>query len=106
MYEAFFRLRERPFELTANPQFLYLTPQHQEALSNLQYGLASAKAATLLTGEAGTGKTTLLKAALESEPCRHVRRISINNPALTRTEFFQLIARSLDLSGEAALSKS
>ncbi len=56
-----------PFELTPNPKYLFLTPRHREALSNLQYGLSSAKAVTVLIGEAGTGKTTLLRAALESD---------------------------------------
>ena len=67
MYLRFFGLRELPFELTPNPKFLFLTPQHREALSNLQYGLFSAKSMTVLIGEAGTGKTTLIRAALESE---------------------------------------
>ena len=71
MYQRFYGLRELPFELTPNPRFLFLPPRHREALSNLQYGLSSAKAITVLIGEAGTGKTTLLRAALESEPCRH-----------------------------------
>jgi general secretion pathway protein A len=106
MYQAFYGLRELPFELTANPKYLYLTPPHREALSNLQYGLSAAKAVTALIGEAGTGKTTLLKAALASDRCRHVRCVSVNNPALTRGEFIEVIARSLGLSAEAARSKA
>jgi general secretion pathway protein A len=106
MYQEFYGLREKPFELTANPKYLYLTPSHREALSNLQYGLSAAKAVTVLIGEAGTGKTTLLKAALASERCRQVRCITINNPALTRGEFIQVLARNLDLSPEAAGSKA
>jgi type II secretory pathway predicted ATPase ExeA len=61
---------------------------------------------TVLIGEAGTGKTTLLKAALASDRCRQVRCVSINNPALTRGEFIQMLARNLDLSAEAARSKT
>jgi len=106
MYREFYGLRERPFELTSNPKYLCLTNQHQEALSNLQYGLSSAKAATVLTGEAGTGKTTLIQAALASERCRHVRSVWVNNPALTRHEFLELLARSLELSATAARSKT
>jgi general secretion pathway protein A len=106
MYQLFFGLRELPFELTANPKYLYMTPRHQEALSNLQYGLSSAKAVTLLIGEAGTGKTTLLNTALQSEPCRHVRCVYLNNPALTRSEFVEILARSFNLSSEAARSKA
>jgi general secretion pathway protein A len=106
MYQDFCRLRELPFELTANPKYLYLTPRHREALSNLQYGLSAAKAVTLLIGEAGTGKTTVLKAALASDRCRHVRSICLNNSALTRGEFIETIARRLGLSDQAARSKA
>jgi general secretion pathway protein A len=106
MYQAFYGLRELPFELTPNPKYLYMTPRHQEALSNLQYGLSSAKAVTLLIGEAGTGKTTLLNTALESEPCKHVRCVYLNNPALTRGEFVEILARNFGLSTEAQHSKA
>ena len=106
MYQRFYGLREPPFELTSNPRFLYLTARHREALSNLQYGLSSARAVTLLVGEAGTGKTTLLKAALESERCRHVGAIYLNNPALTRGEFVRMLADRFALGPEAAQSKA
>jgi general secretion pathway protein A len=106
MYREYYGLSERPFELTANPNYLYLTPVHREALSNLQYGLAAAKAVTLLIGEAGTGKTTLLNAALVSDRCRHVRGVQLNNPSLTRSEFIELVARRLNLSATAATSKA
>ena len=52
----------------------------------------SAKSLTVLIGEAGTGKTTLLRAALESERCKHVRCVYLNNPALTRSEFVRMLA--------------
>jgi general secretion pathway protein A len=106
MYEEFYGLRELPFELSANPRFLYLTPRHREALSNLQYGLSAAKSITLLTGEAGMGKTTLLKAALGSDRCRNVRAVCVNNPTLTRSEFLETLARSFGLSLVARQSKS
>jgi general secretion pathway protein A len=106
MYQRYYGLRELPFELTSDPKYLFFTSQHREALSNLQYGLSSAKAVTVLIGEAGTGKTTLLRAALESELCRHVRCVYLNNPALTRDEFVEVLARRFDLSDEAARSKA
>ena len=106
MYQEFFGLRELPFELTPNPRFLFLTTQHREALSNLQYGLATNKAATVLIGEAGTGKTTLLRTALESEMCKRVRCVYINNPALTRSEFLETLAHGFDLGRDAAASKA
>src|SRR5262245_16619831 len=106
MYQRFYGLRELPFELTSNPKYLYLTPRHREALSNLEYGLFAAKSLTLLTGEAGTGKTTLLRAALESERCAGVRCVYLNNPALTRTEFVATLASKFSLSEEASHSKA
>jgi general secretion pathway protein A len=106
MYQDYYGLRELPFELTPNPKYLYLTPRHLEALSNLQYGLSAAKAVTVLIGEAGTGKTTLLRAALGSERCRNVRCVYLSNPVLTRGEFLVTIARALGLSADAAQSKA
>lgn len=106
MYLSFFGLREKPFELTANPRYLFLTGQHREALSNLEYGLSSAKAITVLIGEAGTGKTTLLRAALESERCRNVRAVFIHNPTLSRNEFVEILARELHLGARAGESKA
>ncbi len=105
MYQEFYGLNELPFELTPNPRFLFLTPRHSEALSNLQYGLSAPKPITLLVGEAGTGKTTLLRAALESERCLGVRCVFLSNPVLTRAEFVTLIARQFGLGPEAAASK-
>ena len=67
MYHSFYGLREPPFELTPNPKYLFLTRQHREGLSTLEYGLFSAKGVTVLIGEAGTGKTTLIQAALTSD---------------------------------------
>jgi general secretion pathway protein A len=106
MYQRFYKLRELPFELTPNPKFLYLPPRYREALSNLQYGLSAAKPLTVLIGEAGTGKTTLVRTALESEQCRHVRCLYLNNPTLTRGEFVETLARRFDLGSRAAESKA
>lgn len=106
MYEKFFGLAELPFELTANPKYLYLSAGQREALSVLQYGLLSAKSLTLLIGEAGTGKTTLIRAALESERCRNVRCIYLNNPMLRPDDFIKLLALKFDLGEEAGQSKA
>jgi len=106
MYEDFYGLSELPFELTANPKFLYLSESQREALSTLQYGLFSAKAITLLIGEAGTGKTTLIQAALESERCQAVRCVYLNNPTLQANDFVRLLAHKLDLSPEVGESKA
>ncbi len=106
MYQAFYGLRELPFELTANPRYLFLTPRQREALSVLQYGLMSAKSLTVLVGDAGLGKTTLLRAALESDRCRRVRAIYINNPMLSAGDFVRLLARRLAMGADAAGSQA
>ena len=106
MYESFYGFREPAFELTSNPRFLFLTAQHREALCNLEYGLSSAKPITVLVGEAGTGKSTLLRAALQSELCRHVNCVFIDNPTLTRQEFVETLAARFDLGANAIASKA
>jgi type II secretory pathway predicted ATPase ExeA len=106
MYQQFYGLSQLPFELLPDPAYLFLTARHREALSNLQYGLFSARALTVLIGEAGTGKTTLLRAALESERCRNVRCVSVNNPTLTRDEFVMMLAARFELGPQAAQSKT
>ncbi|HEX5473167.1 MAG TPA: AAA family ATPase [Vicinamibacterales bacterium] len=106
MYERFFGLNERAFDLTPNPRFLYLTPRHREALSNIRYGVEGRKGVTVLIGEAGTGKTTLLRAALEQQQGRRIQTVTVSNPALTRMEFFEFLAASFELSPNAANSKS
>jgi general secretion pathway protein A len=106
MYESFYGFREPAFELTSNPRFLFLTAQHREALCHLEYGLSSAKPITVLIGDAGTGKSTLLRAALQSEMCRHVNCVFIDNPTLTRHEFVETLAARFDLGANALASKA
>ena len=105
MYEAFFGFRERPFDLASNPRFMHWTPQHQEALSNVRYGLTSRKPLTLLVGDAGTGKTSVLAAAVE-EMNGAATLCHLNNPTLTRDEFMEAVANKFELSKEAATSKT
>jgi len=105
MYEQFFDLRERPFDLTPSPRFLVLTDSHREALSNLEYGIASRKGITLLLGEAGAGKTTLIRTAIERQSAQ-VHCVHLSNPTLTRDEFFEMLAAKFDLTGPASTSKA
>jgi general secretion pathway protein A len=106
MYEQFFGLKERPFDLTPNPRFLYFTGRHREALSNLRYGISGRKGVTLLIGEAGTGKTTLIRATLEEQQDQRIHIVTVSNPTLTRAEFFEFLAARFGLSQNAANSKS
>ena len=106
MYEAFYGLRERPFDLLPNPRFLFMANRQREAFSNLRYGLTVPKGLTLLLGEAGTGKTTLVQAVLQEIDQKGVECVLVSNPTLTRAEFFDLLARGFGLSIEARRSKS
>jgi general secretion pathway protein A len=106
MYQNHFGLAELPFELTANPRYLFLTARQREALSVLQYGLFSAKPITVMIGEAGTGKTSLIRAALQSERCRDVRAVYVDNPLLGTDDFVKMLALKFDLGGDALSSKS
>lgn len=105
MYESFFGLRERPFDLTPNPRYLVLTEGHREALSNLEYAIASRKGVTLLLGAAGTGKTTIIRSALERQASQ-VMCVHLSNPSLTRNEFVEMLATRFELSRRARLSKA
>src|SRR5512145_1288041 len=106
MYESFYGVRERPFDLTPNPRFLLLTGKHREALSNLQYGLTSGRGLTLLVGEAGTGKTTLIRAAVAEFEARGAVIAYLNNPTLTRQEFCEFLTAGFGLDSSAATSKT
>src|SRR5262245_22685891 len=100
MYEAFFGMRERPFDLTSNARFLLLTRPHLEALSHLEYASTSMRGVALLIGEAGTGKTTLLRKVFATEAERAERGITcalVDNPALRRDEFFEVLADAFGL---------
>src|SRR5687768_10056693 len=106
MYENFYGLRERAFELLPNPKYLLLTPKHREALVSLQYGISGCQGITLLLGEAGTGKTSLIAAAMLAERNRKPLIAHLANPSLTRDEFFDLLASAFGLSREAGSLKS
>lgn len=105
MYEAYYGLRERPFDLTPNPRYLLMTSSHREALSTIQYGLSGRKGITLLLGPAGTGKTTLVHAALE-HPRDNVKVLCLTNPMLSRDEFFEFLTIEFGLDEALAKSKT
>jgi type II secretory pathway predicted ATPase ExeA len=106
MYQDYYGLHELPFDLTPNPRYLFFTGKHREALSNLQYGILGRRGITLLIGEAGTGKTTLVRAALQSDQLKGAECLYLSNPTLTRTEFLEFLAAGFALSPQAATSKT
>jgi general secretion pathway protein A len=106
MYERYYALTERPFDLTPNPRFLFLSNKHREALAHLQYGLTGHPGLTVLTGEVGTGKTTLVRAALQSLNGSGGGIVHLSNPTLSRGEFFEYLAAGFRFSSEAGSSKT
>lgn len=100
MYEAFFGFREPPFSLTPDPRFLWLSETHQEGLATLVYGITRHKGFLLLTGEVGTGKTTLLRAAMAQIPPDTDTALVLNTVALTPLDLLKLIAAEFGIEGK------
>jgi len=91
LYQGFYGLKENPFRLSPDPSFMCMTDQHQEALSGLIYSVCTRPGLTVLVGEAGTGKTTLLYALLGLLEKRGFIAAMCTNPTLTRQEFYDLV---------------
>src|SRR5918992_3221631 len=96
MYLDFYGLKELPFALTPDPRFIYFTPSHTEVMANLHYGIESGKGLVVVTGEVGTGKTTILRWMMERLD-RTVLVAYIFNPRLSVPEFYKHVATLLDV---------
>ena len=96
MYAEFYGLKELPFALTPDPRFIYFTPSHTEVMANLHYGIESGKGLVVVTGEVGTGKTTILRWMMERLD-RTVLVAYIFNPRLSVPEFYQHVSTLLDV---------
>jgi len=96
VYAEFYGLRELPFALTPDPRFIYFTPSHTEVMANLHYGIESGKGLIVVTGEVGTGKTTILRWMMQRLD-RTVLVAYIFNPRLSVQEFYQHVATLLDV---------
>ena len=90
MYNRTYGLQKNPFNMTPDPAFLFLTTQHREALAGLTYAILQRKGFIVLTGEAGTGKTTLLARVLQFVPPSRLQFSLILNPTLTPAEFLEM----------------
>ena len=97
MYTKFFGLEKLPFNLTPDPGFLFLTSKHREALAGLTYAVLERKGFVVLTGDAGTGKTTLLARVLDRLPSHLIESSIILNPTLTPAEFLELVMLDFDI---------
>jgi general secretion pathway protein A len=100
MYNAFFGFSESPFNLSPDPSFLYRSAQHEEALANLIYGVQSRKGFIVLTGEVGTGKTTMLECLRDFLEAQRIEFAFLFNSRINSDQFFEMIAYDLDLHCE------
>ncbi len=95
MYESFYGLKENPFSVTPNPEYIYLGENHREALAQLLYGVKERKGFIVITGEVGTGKTTLIHYLLDKMNGDHTKTALLFNPKLTVDDFIQYILKDL-----------
>lgn len=96
MYREFYGLKELPFALTPDPRYIYFTQSHREVMANLHYGIESGRGLVVVTGEVGTGKTTVLRWMMQRMD-RNVLVAYIFNPRLTVPEFYQHVTTLLNV---------
>ena len=96
MYLDYYGLKEMPFNITPDPRFLFFSDRHREAFDHLSYGIKNRKGFIELTGEVGSGKTTLCRALLSSLPS-NVRSALVLNPSLTETQLLRAILNDFGL---------
>lgn len=96
MYQTYYHLRLKPFQISTDPKFLWLGEKHKEALAILKYGVLDNKGFLLLTGDVGTGKTTLLNALLNSLGDEVIAAM-VQDPGLGKLDFFNFIADAFEM---------
>jgi general secretion pathway protein A len=96
MYEEYYKLKENPFTIEPDPEYLYLSPKHENALAYLRYGLVKKAAFTLLTGEIGTGKTTIGLHFL-NKYCKTVKTALVSNTNVNPDQLLHLILENFNL---------
>lgn len=100
MYNAFFGFSETPFSLSPDPAFFYRSEQHEEALANLVYGVQARKGFIVLSGEVGTGKTTMLECLRDYLESQFIEFAFLFNSRINVEQFFEMIAYDLNLPCE------
>jgi general secretion pathway protein A len=101
MYKSFYGLKENPFNVNPDPRFLYLTKQIEEALTGLMYGIQTRKGFITLTGEVGTGKTTLVNRLLDWLHQRRARTAFLFNSRMNSNQLFDFILAEFDIPCES-----
>src|SRR5512136_2813291 len=106
MYLDFHGFREKPFNLTPDPRFIFLSKNHKETFAHLLYGINNRVGFIALTGEVGSGKTTVLRALLSQLNTDHHRTALIFNPRLSPNELLQNINREFGILVETSHTSS
>ncbi len=101
MYKSFYKLQSNPFGTSPDPRFLYMMPHTREALACLEYGISARKGFIVLTGEVGTGKTTLLRRALASFAHTPVFTAFVFNPLLDSLDFLEFVLSDFGIKPES-----
>jgi general secretion pathway protein A len=105
MYEEFYGLKEKPFNLTPDPRFFFLSENHREAFEHLLYGIREKEGFILITGEVGTGKTTLCRALLNKIGSNATDSALVFNPMLSEQELLQCILSDFGVQSSATTKK-
>ncbi|HVO65261.1 MAG TPA: AAA family ATPase, partial [Syntrophales bacterium] len=104
MYEKFYGFKEKPFDITPDPKFVYFSETHKEALAHLRYAVREGKGFSVITGEVGTGKTTLVHTLLNKMDGA-VRTAYIFNPVMNPEDFLNYICEDLGLKSDGVKSR-
>jgi general secretion pathway protein A len=101
MYKQYYRLKEEPFNITPDPAFFFLSPSHKEALASILYGVEKRKGFLSITGEVGSGKTTVLRAYLDQIDTDKIKVVYLFNPNLSFKDLLETILRELGFHAPA-----
>src|SRR5512138_1300450 len=100
MYTGFFNMQKEPFRMTPDPEFLYLSPSHKEALASIIYGVKQRKGFIAIVGEVGVGKTTILRSFLKTVDKEHVKVIYVFNADVSFKALLRTIYQGLGTAVE------
>ena len=101
MYLDFYHLKRKPFHVTPDPEFLYLSPSHREALASIVYGTEQRKGIIEITGEVGTGKTTILRSYLGQADPERVKAAYVFNPDVSFPVLLKNIFQELGIASKS-----
>jgi putative secretion ATPase (PEP-CTERM system associated) len=105
MYERYFGLKEKPFRITPDPRFLYLSEKHAEALDHLFYGITQGEGFMVISGDVGTGKTTVIRSLLERLDDPNIQTSIVLNPLLEIDDLLRAILEDFGLSPQSGSKK-